>query len=143
MSGNEQADTGAMARQAQQLQGAMASIQSDLKDFQATGTARDGLVTATVSGEGRLVRLEIDPSVIDPRDPETLSDLVITAVDGAHQAMSKRLRERMSPVTDGLQDMLARLREARPPDGRVMPAPALRRPVVPVRRVPRQGGEPG
>jgi DNA-binding YbaB/EbfC family protein len=106
---DELPDLGALAQRARQLQGQMSSIQSDLADLRASGYGGGGLVTATVSAEGRLVALQIDPSVIDPDDPETLAQLVIAAVDSANDAMAGLRNERMTQVTDGMQSILAGL----------------------------------
>jgi nucleoid-associated protein EbfC len=127
MSAGEQADFGEIARRARQLQGEMPGIQSGLKALQATGVSGGGLVTATVSSEGRLVRLEIDSSVIDPGDPQTLAELVIAAVDGAHAAMTEQFSERMAPVASSLQDILAQLHQRPAAGGQVTPQAAPRR----------------
>jgi DNA-binding YbaB/EbfC family protein len=140
MSDNEQTDFGALARRARQLQGEMSSIQSDLMALQATGFGGGGLVTATVSGKGRLLALQIDPSVIDPDDPGTLAELVIAAVDSANEAMAEQRNERMTAVTDGLQSMLAGLRPGPAGGGRVVPRFAPRRPRT---SPPGQASRPG
>jgi DNA-binding YbaB/EbfC family protein len=141
MSDDEQPDFGALAQRARQLQDEMSNIQSDLVDLRATGFGRGGMVTATVSGEGRLVALQIDPSVIDPDDPETLAELVIAAVDSANDAMAERRNERVTEVTDGLQSMLAGLRSRPVAGGRVVPRFPSRRPgIPPPGRASRPGG---
>jgi DNA-binding YbaB/EbfC family protein len=143
MSDQEQPDFGALAQRAQQLQGEMSSIQSDLADLRATGFGGGGLVTATVSGEGRLAELKIDPSVIDPDDPETLAGLVIAAVDSANEAMAERRNERMTEVTQGLQSMLAGLSPRPGGAGRVVPRFPSRRPgTSPRGSASRPGGPP-
>ncbi|MFE4800205.1 YbaB/EbfC family nucleoid-associated protein [Streptomyces sp. NPDC056708] len=77
-------------------------VQEDLTGVQATGYGADGLVAATVSGDGRIVALRIDPSVIDPDDPETLADLIIVAVDSANQAVQEQRAASLAVVTDSL-----------------------------------------
>jgi len=137
----EQPDFGALARRARQLQGEMSNARSDLVALEATGFGGGGLVTATVSGEGRLVALQIDRSVIDPDDPETLADLVIAAVDSANETMAERRNERMTEVTDGLQSILAGLHPGPAGGGRVVPRFAPRRlPTSPQDRASRRGG---
>jgi nucleoid-associated protein EbfC len=127
MSAQEPKDFNALAERARQLQGAMSSMTSDMKNLEATGVGGGGLITATVSGEGRVLRLQIDPSVIDPRDPQTLAELIIAAVDGAHDSLEKQRSERLTPITGGLQDIVQRLHL---PDDEVdqhMPQPPTRR----------------
>ncbi|WP_329138369.1 YbaB/EbfC family nucleoid-associated protein [Streptomyces sp. NBC_01476] len=128
MPDNDDFDFGALARHAQQAESGMAAVQDDLQYMEATGYGREGLVAATLSAEGRLVGLTIDPSVIDPDDPETLVDLIMTAVDGAFQELSVQRNERMASVVDNLNGVLAGLEGSRRPGGTVAPRfPARRR----------------
>lgn len=114
MSDKGQIDFAALAGQARRMEGEMAGLQEDLPKIQATGFGGGGLVEATVSGEGRIVALRIDPSVIDPNDPETLADLVIVAVDSAHQGVEEQRVASLSVVADGLTGLLAGLRPGGP-----------------------------
>ncbi len=88
--------------QAQQLQQQMASAQAELARAEVTGTAGGGLVTATANGSGELQSLVIEPSVIDPADPETLADLVVAAVRDAGRAAQDLQAETMGPLAGGL-----------------------------------------
>lgn len=95
-------DFGALMESARAMQEEVARAQASLADRRATGTAGGGLVTAEVDGNGQLVGLVIDPSVVDPDDVETLADLVIAAVrDGARQAEAVA-QQAMSAVAGGL-----------------------------------------
>ncbi len=95
-------DFGELLQQAQQMQAQLATAQQELAEMQVTGTAGGGLVTATVSGAGDLVGLDIDPSVVDPADVETLADLVLAAVRDAREQVAKATAERMGPLAQGL-----------------------------------------
>jgi nucleoid-associated protein EbfC len=172
MSSGGQTDYGALARRVRQLQAQMSGVQPGLKDLQATGSGGGGLVTATVSGEGRLVGLDIDRSVMKPRDTRSLAELIIAAVNGASEAAAGLRSERLAPFTDGLQDLQARLRpdppaglgvaprlRPDPPAGlgvapRLRPDPPAgpgvtpksaprRRGTSPAKRAPRRGGQAG
>ncbi len=95
-------DFGELLQQAQQMQAQLATAQQELAEMQVTGTAGGGLVTATVTGAGDLVALDIDPSVVDPADVETLSDLVLAAVRDAREQVAKATAERMGPLAQGI-----------------------------------------
>ncbi len=91
-----------LLQQAQQLQEQLVNAQAELAEAEVTGAAGGGLVTATVSGSGELKSLDIDPSVVDPEDVETLADLVVAAVRSA-TAEAKRVGEqKLGPIAGGL-----------------------------------------
>jgi DNA-binding YbaB/EbfC family protein len=100
-----QYDFGALARRAREMQTAVAEMQRDLETVEAKGYAGGGVVAATVSGQGHLVDLRIDSSVIEPDDPASLSALVIAAVNSALDELSVRRTAMMSGVTDGFAGM--------------------------------------
>ena len=94
-----------LMKQAQKMQQQMMAAQEELANAQVEGSAGGGMVKATVSGTGELVALTIDPSVVDPEDVETLTDLVVAAVRDASRAAQELTAEKMGPVTGGLGGM--------------------------------------
>ena len=95
-------DLGALLAQAQQMQVDRAQAQADLALTEVTGHAGSGLVSATVSGDGQLKALIIDPSVVDPSDVETLADLIIAAVRDATRAAAELAEQTMGAVAGDL-----------------------------------------
>ena len=91
-----------LMKQAQKMQADLAAAQAELAETQVTGSAGGGLVTATLTGDGELTALVIDPQAVDPEDVETLQDLVVAAVRDAHRAVGELAAEKMGPVTGGL-----------------------------------------
>ena len=91
---------------AQQMQEQLMSAQQALAETEVTGTAGGGAVTARVNGQGELVDLNIDPSVIDASDPaetaQTIADLVLAAIRDATRAVADLQQERMGPFADAL-----------------------------------------
>ncbi len=63
----------------QQLQGKLASMQSELAQRTVTGTAGGGMVTVTADGRGQIRSIKIDPSLLGG-DVEMLEDLVTAAI---------------------------------------------------------------
>lgn len=105
----EQTDFSALANHARRMRGSVADAQLDLRNIEATGHSSDGMISATVSSESRVVDLRIDPSVIDPDNPERLVRLLVEAIDSAHDAVTEQRVDVMSGITGGLQDILAGL----------------------------------
>lgn len=95
-------DFGALMQSAAAMQQQMAQAQASLGDERATGSAGGGLVTAEVDGNGQLVSLAIDPSVVDPDDIETLADLVVAAVRDGARAAEKLAQQTMGAVAGGM-----------------------------------------
>lgn len=94
-----------LMKQAQKMQQQMLAAQEELASAEVEGSAGGGMVKATVTGAGDLVSLTIDPSVVDPEDVETLTDLVVAAVRDANRAVQELQAEKMGPVTGGLGGM--------------------------------------
>lgn len=88
-------------KQAQQMQRQMMAAQEELNRTEVEGSAGGGLVTARVTGSGELVSLHIDPSVVDPDDVETLTDLVVAAMRDASRAVSEIQAEKLGPLATG------------------------------------------
>ena len=98
-------DMGALLAQAMQMQQQMQDVQAQLAATRVTGSAGGGMVKATVTGGGELVGLEIDPSVADPNDTETLADLVLAAVRDATRAAADMQQQAMGPFAAAMGGM--------------------------------------
>lgn len=90
-----------LMKQAQKMQQQLAAAQAELAELEVTGSSGGGLVTATVTGAGELVGLQIDPRAVDPDDVETLADLVVAAVRDANRAAQELQAQKMGPLTGG------------------------------------------
>lgn len=93
---------GGIFQQVHKMQQQAVAAQDALGEARVTGTAGGGLVTATVSGLGRLVGLRIDPAAVDPADTETLADLIVAAVHNAAEAADKLQDDQMRGFGGGL-----------------------------------------
>ena len=91
-----------MMRQAQKMQEKIGEIQKELATKTCEATAGGGIVTATVNGAQEVVSVKIDPSVIDPKDPDMLQDLVVAAVNEALRRSKQMASDEMSKLTAGL-----------------------------------------
>lgn len=72
-----------MMKQAQKLQKQMEQKQAELAATSFTGTSAQDLVTATFTGDKKLVSIDFKPEVVDADDVETLQDMTIQAVNQA------------------------------------------------------------
>jgi DNA-binding YbaB/EbfC family protein len=80
-------------KQARMLQAQLSEMQTKMQHSEATGSAGNGLVTLTLSGEYELKTLRINPECVDKEDIEGLQDLI----KAAYQDAKKKL-ETESPL---------------------------------------------
>ena len=99
------ADLSSLLQRAQQMQARLLEAQEELARAEVTGSAGGGLVHATVTGGGEVVGLRIDPTAIDPGDPEGLADLVLAAIRDANRAAQDLQQQTMGPLAEGLGGM--------------------------------------
>ncbi len=98
-------DMSELLAQAQRMQEQLLATKDELASAQVTGSAANGLVTATVTGTGELVGLAIKPEAIDPDDTEMLADMVVAAVRDATDQASDLANDRLGPLTGGMGEL--------------------------------------
>lgn len=91
-----------LMKQAQKMQQQLADAQAKLAAAEVEGSAGNGLVTATVNGGGELLRLSVQPEVVDPQDVDTLVDLVVYAVQDAQKQAAALQQDAMGPLSGGM-----------------------------------------
>ena len=84
-----------MLKDANALQKNVKQIKDRLRERSIEFASGDGKVVVTARGDASIVSIKIDPSVIDPAQPEALEKLVMAAVDGALDAAKKMSAEEM------------------------------------------------
>ena len=89
-------------KQAQQMGGKMKGIQEQMKAERVTGSAGAGMVQAEVNGLGEMLRLTIDPALIERGDREMIEDLVPAAVNQAQEKARQLNSEAMQSLTEGM-----------------------------------------
>jgi DNA-binding YbaB/EbfC family protein len=94
---------GNLMKQAQQMQARMEEMQAKLAAAEITGQSGGGMVSVTLTGKGAAKSVKIDPSLIDPQDPEVLEDLIVAAINDARAKLDIFTQEKMAEVTGGLQ----------------------------------------
>jgi nucleoid-associated protein EbfC len=95
-------DLGGLFRQAQQLQEKIANVQQELAERTVEASAGGGMVSAVVNGKLEVVKIRIEPSVLEKPDAELLQDLIVAAVNEGIRAAQKMLSDEMGKLTGGL-----------------------------------------
>ena len=95
-------DLGGLLQQAKQLQERLSSVQDDIAARTAEGRAGGGMVTVLVNGRLEVLRVHIEPALLEAPDREMLQDLVVAAVNEALRSARVLIAEEMQKVTGGL-----------------------------------------
>ena len=91
-----------MIRQAQKMQEDMANLQEDLDAREYDISAGGGVVTVKINGKLEVKTIDIKPEVVDPDDIETLSDILVAAVNEAIKKVTDTNNEEMSKITGNM-----------------------------------------
>jgi len=93
---------GNLMRQAQKMQKEMQGAQEELKKTEYTGKSVDDLVTVKLNGDHKVLDIKIDEKVIDPDDPDTLTDMMIDAFNNGVDEVAKDQQDKLGKYTNGL-----------------------------------------
>lgn len=91
-----------MMRQAQALQRKLMKAQEEIAQLEVTGSAGGGMVTVTMSGDGQLKAISINPDAVDPDDVEMLEDMVTAAVNEGLRNAKELEQEKMGGLAGGM-----------------------------------------
>lgn len=91
-----------MMAQLQKMQEEMAQTQDSLAEEELTVTAGGGAVSVVITGDQRVVSVEIDPDLLDPEEQEMLQDLLVAAFNQATEQSKELAASRMGNLTAGL-----------------------------------------
>ena len=89
----------AMIRQAQKMQEDMEALQADLDAREYDISAGGGVVGVKINGKKEILAIDIKPEIVDPDDIETLSDILVAAVNEAIKRVEDTNNSEMSKIT--------------------------------------------
>jgi DNA-binding YbaB/EbfC family protein len=85
-----------------EVQAKLKEAQDNLQHITVTAESGAGLVKATVNGQRKLLKVEIDDSILNTNDRDMVNDLVVAAVNNAMMTAGERAQEEMKKHTEGL-----------------------------------------
>ena len=91
-----------MLKQAQKMQEDMAALQEDLEGREYEVSAGGGVVGVKINGKREILDIRIEPEIVDPDDIETLSDILVAAVNEAIKKVDSVSAEEMEKITGGM-----------------------------------------
>ena len=88
-----------MLRQAQKMQEDMQKKQAELEEKEYEVSAGGGVVKVKINGRREVLNIDIDPEIVDPDDIETLSDILVAAVNEAIKRVDETNNTEMNKIT--------------------------------------------
>ncbi len=84
-----------LMKQAQKMQQDLAVAQAAVAALEIEASSGGGMVTVKMSGEHKLLDLQIKPEAVDPDDVEMLQDLILAAIRDAERQVDEVTEEKM------------------------------------------------
>ena len=91
-----------MMMEAQKMQRNAALAQEQVAAMEFSATAGGGMVEATVTGEGVVKSLTIDPDALDPEDVDILQDTIVAAINDALAKANEKANEQINAAVGNL-----------------------------------------
>ncbi len=88
-----------MMRQVQKMQEQITELQEDLDMREYDVNAGGGAVSVKINGKKEVLSINIKPEIVDPDDIETLSDVLVAAVNEALRKVEEVNSSEMSKIT--------------------------------------------
>ena len=95
-----------MLRQAQKMQEDMQTKQAELEEKEYEVSAGGGVVKVKINGKREILNIDIAEEIVDPDDIETLSDILVAAVNEAIKKVDATTNEEMGKITGGMGGMM-------------------------------------
>jgi nucleoid-associated protein EbfC len=94
---------GNLMKQAQQMQQKMLKMQEEMAQRTVEASVGGGMVTVMANGKAEVLRIKIEPQVVDPDDVEMLEDLILAGVNEALRKAQEMVADEMSKLTGGMK----------------------------------------
>ena len=92
----------AMLKQAQKMQEDMATLQEDLDSREYDISAGGGVVNVKINGKREILSIDVKPEIVDPDDIETLTDILVAAVNEAIKRVNDTNDSEMQKITGSM-----------------------------------------
>lgn len=92
----------AAAKAAETIQSQMNDMQAKLDAIEVEGVSGGGLVKVRATAKGRIIRVEIDESMLKPDEKQMVEDLVTAAFNDARDKADRVSNEEMKKMQGGL-----------------------------------------
>ena len=97
--GGGQQNMQALLRQVQKTQEEVAAKQEELDAREYDISAGGGVVTVKINGKKEILSIDLQPEIVDPDDIETLSDILVAAVNEAIKRVEDTNNNEIGKIT--------------------------------------------
>ena len=88
-----------MMKEAQKLEKRLAEVRKRLEEMTVEGSSGGGAVSVVMNGQRDVLKVSVDPGVLEDGDVEMLEDLLLSALRDAKQKSDELASKEMSSVT--------------------------------------------
>jgi DNA-binding YbaB/EbfC family protein len=86
----------------QQAQAMQSKMQAELEGTKIEASSGGGMVKVTLTGTKELVGVVVDPACVDPKDVDTLQDLILAAFRDASRQVDEAVQKKTSSLLGGM-----------------------------------------
>lgn len=87
---------------AKNVQDELAKAQANLDKIEVEGVSGGGLVKVKATAKGRIIAVDIDPSLLAPSEKQMLEDLIAAAFNDARTKADVASQQEMGKMTAGM-----------------------------------------
>lgn len=91
-----------MMGKVKEAQAKIKETQARLVHLTAEGESGAGMVKVLVNGDRKVMKIEMDESLVNASDKEMLSDLIVAATNKAMEAIDFKIKAEMKTATEGM-----------------------------------------
>ena len=95
-------DLGDLFKQAREIGENLRNKQEELAQRRHEVSAGGGMVKMVFNGKGEALSIEIDPTIVDKNDLQTLQDLVLSAVNAGVRESQGAMKAELGKLAGGL-----------------------------------------
>ncbi|RMG16981.1 MAG: YbaB/EbfC family nucleoid-associated protein [Bacteroidetes bacterium] len=85
-----------------EMQDRLKEVRDQLDNIVVESEAGGGMVRVKATANRKVLKISIDPDIIDKEDPEMMEDLITAAVNKALEKAEERGREELQGATKGM-----------------------------------------
>ena len=84
------------------IQQQLEKTQEELSTIEETGSAGGAMVRVTINGKFEMLKVEIDPIVVDPAEIQMLQDLIVAAYNQAVSNVQDSIKQKIATIGGGI-----------------------------------------